>query len=175
VFAYDRGANWVGQVPNPTFQSVPAFVRVGENPRYIVPPLAAVPERGIFTHGLVWISRDERRVFFNHTSDLVTGSNPGKSYEFYSFEIATGRIRQISNFQDGLLARLGAQALREISDASGSYQGVLAGASDDGRIVAFVRSGFVDARIATRSANGQVTISNSRAPSGVFSRLVQCN
>lgn len=174
-FALDRGAPWLGAERNPTWQAVPAVVEVGQNVRYLVPPLPQLPDRGIFTNSLSRISKSERFVYFSHTSDLVAGLNPGRSQELYQFDLQTNRIRQITQFNDDLFARFG--ALLQSPNLSGVYQISVQDSNEaSDRVIAYTRSGFISTRTVTRDASGRVLISNAdaRTATDVF-RVAVCN
>lgn len=174
-FALDRGAPWLGAERNPTWQAAPAVVEVGQNVRYLVPPLPQLPDRGIFTNSLARISKNERYVYFSHTSDLVAGLNPGRSQELYQFDLQTNRIRQITQFNDDLFARFG--ALLQSPNLSGTYQISVQGSDEaSDRVIAYTRSGFISTRGVTRDASGRVLISNNdvRTAADVY-RVAVCN
>ena len=174
IFALDRGANYIGAPANPTYQAATAYVVVGQPVKYIVAPLPTLPIRGVFANNLAYISRDEKLIYFGHTSDLVPGSNTQNSYELFSFEISTNKIRQISIFRDGLLQRLDSSQIQDFGDG---YQMNFLGASADGKIVAYRRGGFLNTQALSRNASGQYSISRtvSGLTSSYFSRISICN
>lgn len=174
VFALDRGANYIGTPANPTYQAAPAFVQVGQNVKYIVAPGPTLPARGVFSNNLAYISRDEKTAYFAHTSDLVPASNAQRSYELFSFDIATNKIRQISNFRDGLEQRL---SVAELANSNGGYQITTLGSSSDGKIVAYSRVGLLSTRSLTRNAAGLYTssLTTSGLNSSFSSRIAVCN
>lgn len=174
IFALDRGASYVGAPPNPTYQAAPVIARVGETPQYIVPPRTSTPARGTFSNNLAYISRNEKFIFFNHIDDLVQGNNVSHSYELFSFEISTNKLRQVSNLNDGLEQRLGLALLRQAGDAFGLSQTTFLGASDDSKVIAFYNSTILPTRTIARDANGVYVVNNTDKTNFSYN-IVVCN
>jgi hypothetical protein len=132
----ERGASYIGAPPNPSGANAPATVQLGEVPLYVVPPSSQPPARGFFANSFALVSPEEDRVYFQHTADLVPGSNPNRSPELFSIGFNGRDIRQISAHQDTLGQRFAdePELLFQYGDRA---QLIYAGSSADHRVVAY--------------------------------------
>jgi hypothetical protein len=159
IMGFDRAVPLVG-LPNPTGQPAVMVLSLDAPPRFVRPPQA--DPRGPFSIRGSNLSENDERLYFQSNADLVPGQNPTVSNQVFSFDLASGEIRQISNFNDGVFALL--QDQPEILVGTGaSPQRNYRGGSADHRVI-LVGSGGTFVSTTTPTAGGlRLTRGTSRS------------
>lgn len=138
VMGFDRALPLVG-LPNPTGQPAVMVVSLDAPPRFVRLPQA--DPRGPFSIRGSNISENDERLYFQSNVDLVPGLNPTSSNQLFSFELATGTIRQITDLNDGIFALL--QDQPDVLVGTGaSPQTNFVGGSADHRVILVGKGGF---------------------------------